>query len=54
MSDDQYAVLVPPSAAKWIGLVGGLLVPLFLAVVANQIYTPRGEASVQVYPLPEE
>lgn len=54
MSDEEYTVLVPQSAAKWIGLVGGLLVPLFLAVVASQIYMPRGEQGAQVYPLPEE
>lgn len=54
MSDDQYTVIVPPSASKWIGLVGGLLVPLFLAVVASQIYMPSGTADVQVFPVPEE
>ncbi|TCP62002.1 hypothetical protein EV663_103190 [Rhodovulum bhavnagarense] len=54
MSDEQDVVLVSPAAAKWIGLVGGLLVPLFLAVVASQIYMPRGETSVQVFPLPDE
>ncbi|TCP42165.1 hypothetical protein [Rhodovulum marinum] len=54
MSDDKYDVIVPESAAKWIGIVAGLLVPIFFGVVGAQIYGGDGNKTVQVYPLPEE
>ncbi|TCO69796.1 hypothetical protein [Rhodovulum euryhalinum] len=55
MADDNYDVLVPESAAKWFGILAGLLVPLFFGVVGAQLYgSSGGESSVQVYPLPEE
>jgi len=54
MSNDNYDVIVPASATKWIGLIGGLLVPIFFGVVGAQLYGGGGESSVQVYPLPEE
>lgn len=54
MSDQNYDVIVPAATVKWIGLVGGLLLPLFFAVVAAQIYGGTGTQDVQVYPLPEE
>lgn len=54
MSDNNYDVLVPSSAAKWLGLGFGLLVPLFVAIIAGQSYINDGPADAQVYPLPEE
>lgn len=55
MSDDNYDVIVPESAAKWFGIVAGLLVPIFFGVVGAQLYGGSGSgSSVQVYPLPEE
>ncbi|GAA0301592.1 hypothetical protein [Rhodovulum strictum] len=55
MSDNNYDVLVPESAAKWFGIVAGLLLPVFFGAVGAQLYgTSGGSSSVQVYPLPEE
>ncbi|MGC9417575.1 MAG: hypothetical protein ACP5EN_01260, partial [Rhodovulum sp.] len=55
MSDDKYDVIVPASASKWIGLIGGLLVPIFFGVVGAQLYGGgSSNQTVQVYPLPEE
>ncbi|WP_155774014.1 hypothetical protein [Rhodovulum sp. MB263] len=48
-------VLVPASAVKWIALVGGVLFPLFLAVVgAHVYYAGSGSQHAQVFPLPDE
>ncbi|BAQ69348.1 hypothetical protein JMM63_13535 [Rhodovulum sulfidophilum] len=48
-------VLVPASAVKWIALAGGILFPLFLAVVgAHVYYAGSGSQHAQVFPLPEE
>ncbi|TCM83407.1 hypothetical protein [Rhodovulum steppense] len=55
MSDENYDVLVPESAAKWFGLVAGLLVPLFFGMVGAQIYgNINASSAVQVYPAFEE
>lgn len=57
MSDNNsnYEEIVPASAVKWIGLVGGVLLPLFLAVVGAQIYfSGTSSQQVQVFPTPED
>ncbi|SIO07751.1 hypothetical protein SAMN05444722_0334 [Rhodovulum sp. ES.010] len=55
MAEQNYDVIVPESASKWIGLVAGLLLPLFIGVVGAQIYgTISSQGGEQVYPLPEE
>ena len=54
MSDENYDVLVPPSAAKWFGLVAGLLLPIFFAVVGAQVYGGDGARNAVVYPTPDE
>jgi hypothetical protein len=53
-NDTEYDVLVPASATKWIALILGLLVPIFLGVVAAQVYGGGGTHSVQVYPAPDQ
>jgi len=52
--DPDYEVLVPASATKWVALIGGLLLPLALAVMAAHIYGAEGGQTAQVFPLPEE
>ncbi|ARE39694.1 hypothetical protein RGUI_1553 [Rhodovulum sp. P5] len=55
MSDNNdHEVLVPASAAKWIALVGGILVPIALGVIVANVYSGSEDQTVQVYPLPEE
>ncbi|WP_287187119.1 hypothetical protein [Rhodovulum sp.] len=54
MSDKNYDVLVPDSAAKWFGIVAGLLLPVFFGVVGAQIYGNTNGGSVQVYPVSED
>lgn len=54
MSDDNYDVLVPASAAKWLGLVAGLLLPVFFGVVGAQFYGGDAARTAAVYPTPEE
>jgi hypothetical protein len=53
-NDTNYDVLVPASATKWIALVLGLLLPIFLGVVAAQIYDSGTSKTVQVFPAPEQ
>ncbi|PTW51826.1 MULTISPECIES: hypothetical protein [Rhodovulum] len=54
-NNSSYDELVPASAAKWIGLVGGVLFPLFLGVVgAHVYYAGSGTQQAQVFPLPDE